>query len=170
MAKCWSRLDNCCVLYTWFFRHIKIFYNSIFLVKTQTNCESMDVFQPTYLWKKNEKIKSSRDRQKVTCQLYFFSLVMSVAIPINCKFVRKIMINHRIFGCHLCNCTHVSLPRPELKPCDSKLEMTRFSKAHALCPKKVLGSEGVHDIRPLDNQIKIGTTRKFHDPDQFCLI
>ena len=32
----------------------------------------MDVFQPTYLWKKNEKIKSSRDRQKDTCQLYFF--------------------------------------------------------------------------------------------------
>ena len=86
---------------------------------------------------------------------------MSVAIPINCKFVRKIMINHRIFGCHLCNCAHVSLPRPELKPCDSKLEMTRFSKAHALCPKKVLGSEGVHDIRPLDNQIKLGRHENF---------
>ena len=34
------------------FRQIHIFHNLIFPVKMHSNCESMDVFQPTELWKK----------------------------------------------------------------------------------------------------------------------
>ena len=50
MAKGWKLLGVYRTVYV-IFRHIHIFHNSIFPLKMHSNCESMDVFQPTELWK-----------------------------------------------------------------------------------------------------------------------
>jgi len=44
-----------------------IFHNSIFPLKMHSNCEKMDVFQPTELWKKiiMEKIIMEEKRSRI---------------------------------------------------------------------------------------------------------